>query len=376
MFKKFDKNIKMNFIYILFIFVCIFGLIYLKEIIGCVKKFIYVLNPFLYSIAIAFLLYPLVNKINNILDKIKKLKINRILSIIITYIIFIAFIAFICVFVLPDVINSLIEIIDKTPEYIQDITNLLKEKNIVIDNLDMATIQENVNIKIQEILKDLYNIVPQILEYSKSLVSILFSIFVAFVFSIYILIDLNRILGFLNYAGECLFGAKRNEKIKEVLFDCTSSINSFLTGKIIDSFIIGIIIFVILNIGGFKYALLISFIVGVTNIIPDIGPFIGAVPGIVIYLSISPKDALMFSIIILCVQQFDGMFLGPKILGKKLGIRPILILPSVIIGGYYFGIAGMVLGVPLISVLSTYISKYLEKRKKELQEKENQENKK
>jgi predicted PurR-regulated permease PerM len=103
--------------------------------------------------------------------------------------------------------------------------------------------------------------------------------------------------------------------------------------------------------------------VGVTNIIPDIGPIIGAIPGILIYLAISPADAFSFFIIILCLQQFDGMILGPKILGEKLGIRPIIILPSVIIGGHYFGIVGMVLGVPLATVISIYLNKYIENKK-------------
>lgn len=369
MFKKNEKNIKMNFIYIIFVFICIFCLIYVQEIIGYIKEFIHVLNPFLCSIVLSFLLYPIVNKINKLIDKIKVTRINRLLSILLTYILFIGFIVFIFAYVLPDVVQSIIDIISRTPEYLENITNFLEEKNIVIESLDINVIQENINLKMQELLKNLENIMPKVFEYSKNVISGVFSTIVSFVFSIYLLIDLKRIVGFLSYAGDCLIGKEKNEKLKNIIYDITSSINNFLTGKIIDSFVIGIIVFIVLNIGHFKYALLISFIVAVTNVIPDIGPFIGAIPGVIIYLSINPKDALLFLIIIICIQQFDGMFLGPKILGKKLGIRPVLILPSVIVGGYYFGILGMVLGVPLMSVLATYTSKFLEKKKKLLEEK-------
>lgn len=332
------------------------------------------LNPFLSSVILAFLLYPLVIKINKILDKIKTFKINRLLSIVFTYLLFISFLLFICFFVLPDVFISIKDIVSKMPEYIDQLQKLLESFNINANKLNIDTIESVIISKSQALMSDLANFIPNVVETSKTVVSIIFNGLITFVFSIYLLIDLNRIMGFLNYAGESLFGKRKNTKLKTVIFDCTSSINSFLIGKIIDSIIMGILLFIILNIFGFKYALLISFIVGVTNIIPDIGPFIGAIPGCLIYLAISPKSAFIFLVIILCLQQFDGMFLGPKILGKKLGIRPVLILPSVIVGGYYFGILGMILGVPLVSVLAIYFNNFLKARKeKQDSNKENDE---
>lgn len=341
---------------------------YLNNIMNLIKEFLHVLSPFLSSIIIAFLLYPLVNKFNTILDKIHKFKTNRIISIVFSYLIFIGFLVFICVFVLPDVFVSIGDIISKTPEYFEQFKQLLLVFSIDIQDVDFSIIESFLINKSQELLQDITTMAPNIFNMSKNIIGTIFSSIISFAFSIYILVDLNRISNFLNYAGNVLFGKEKHEKIRKVILECTSSINGFLIGKIIDSTIIAIIIFIILNIGGFKYCLLISFIIGITNIIPDVGPFIGAIPSFLIYLAISPKQAFIFLVIIICLQQFDGMFLGPKILGHKLGVRPILILPSVIIGGYYFGILGMILGVPFISVFSTYFNNFL--KKKELSQKE------
>jgi predicted PurR-regulated permease PerM len=359
--KKIDKNIKANIFYIMLIFSCILGLIYFDTIIQYTNNFLDTISPFIWSAAITFLLCPLVKKINYLLDKIHKFKANRIISIIITYLLFLSFIIFIFACVLPDVFNSIVEIFSKVPEYFDELQKFLIKHNINIVNFN--EIENLFNEKAQETVNFITKSIPEILSVSMNIVGTLFSMLISFVFSIYIMVDLERIKRYVNNASNIILGDKKHQKVKKVLYDCSSSINNFLIGKIIDSIIIGILLFIILNIFGFKYSLLISFIVGVTNIIPDIGPIIGAIPGILLYLAISPKDALVFFIIILCLQQFDGMILGPKILGEKLGIRPIIILPSVIIGGHCFGIVGMVLGVPLATVASVYFNKYLENKK-------------
>lgn len=124
----------------------------------------------------------------------------------------------------------------------------------------------------------------------------------------------------------------------------------FLSGKIIDSLIVGIICFVFMIIAGMDYVVLISIIVGVTNIIPFFGPFIGAIPSALILLTSSPEDTLVFLVFILILQQIDGNIIGPKILGESVGLSKLGVMIAILLGGKMFGVIGMILAVPVTAV--------------------------
>ena len=130
----------------------------------------------------------------------------------------------------------------------------------------------------------------------------------------------------------------------------------------IDSFIIGILCAILMVILRLPYVSLISVIVGITNMIPYFGPFIGAIPGIVIILCINPIQALVFAIMILCLQQFDGLILGPKLLGDSTGMKPLWIIFAITIGGKFFGVIGMFLGVPVVAALAYLAERYMRHR--------------
>ena len=164
-----------------------------------------------------------------------------------------------------------------------------------------------------------------------------------------------------------LIPKKKADKLLEILKECSSIFTSFVVGKSIDSLIIGIICFVVMSIMGLPYAVLLSVIVGITNMIPYFGPFIGAVPGIVLYLCISPLDAIAFALMILVLQQFDGWILGPKILGDSTGLTPLWVIFGITVGGAYWGVIGMFLGVPIVAVLAylanLFVTSRLKKKK-------------
>ena len=137
-----------------------------------------------------------------------------------------------------------------------------------------------------------------------------------------------------------------------VLETCSFANNNFegfFGGKIIDSAIIGVLTFGCCNIFGIEFAPLIAVVVGITNIIPVFGPFIGAIPCLLILVFVNPFDALKFLILIIAIQQVDGNFIGPKILGSSIGISALWILFSIVVGGDLFGLVGMVVGVPLFA---------------------------
>ena len=135
--------------------------------------------------------------------------------------------------------------------------------------------------------------------------------------------------------------------------------NMFFSGKVVDSLIVGIICLVFMLITKMDYAILISLIICITNIIPFFGPFIGAVPSIFILLIIDPLKALIFAVFILVLQQVDGNFIGPKIIGDSVGVSKIGIIFAIVIGGNLFGVIGMIVGVPVLAVVWEVVSNEL-----------------
>ena len=146
--------------------------------------------------------------------------------------------------------------------------------------------------------------------------------------------------------------------------DCSAIFSSYVVGKSVDSLIIGIICFVAMLALKLPYAVLMSVIVGVTNMIPYFGPFIGAVPGVLLYLCFDPVKALIFAIMILILQQFDGWILGPKILGDSTGLTPLWVIFGITVGGAYWGVIGMFLGVPIVAVIAYLFNLFITSRLK------------
>lgn len=151
-------------------------------------------------------------------------------------------------------------------------------------------------------------------------------------------------------------------QIGQSITDLFNQLPGWISGKTVDSFIIGVLCFLLMSILQLPYALLISLIVGVTNMIPYFGPFIGAVPGALIILLISPWKMIVYLIMILVLQQFDGLYLGPKILGDSTGLRPIWIIFAITIGGALMGFVGMFLGVPCVAVISYLTGEWIDRR--------------
>ena len=185
---------------------------------------------------------------------------------------------------------------------------------------------------------------------------------IAMIVSVYMLYgkkSLKRMLKIVMYS----FIPKRQiQTVKEILLECNNIFSKYLVSKMIDSFIIGVLCAILMVFLRLPYVSLISVIVGITNMIPYFGPFIGAIPGIVIILCINPIQALVFAVMILCLQQFDGLILGPKLLGDSTGMKPLWIIFAITIGGKFFGVIGMFLGVPVVAALAYLAERYMRHR--------------
>ena len=194
------------------------------------------------------------------------------------------------------------------------------------------------------------------------------NILLGIIISIYMLINKDKLIAQVKKLLYAIFPETFAHKTVNVTRKTHEIFGGFLSGKLLDSFIIGIICFVVMSIFGIEYALLISIIVGVTNIIPFFGPFIGAIPSVFFLMTVDIWQAVWFIVFIIILQQFDGNYLGPKILGSTIGLSPFWIIFSVIVMNGLFGIFGMFVGVPLFAIIYTLVKEFAENRlsKKEL----------
>ncbi len=181
--------------------------------------------------------------------------------------------------------------------------------------------------------------------------------FIGLLIMVYLLNYKERLLAIMRKIVNATCEQKRKASLYEFAGIVNETFIGFIVGRIIDSFIIGVLTFIVLKICTIPFALMISLIVGVTNVIPFFGPFIGAIPSIFILLLENPIDALYFIVIVVVIQQLDGNLIGPKIVGNAIGISSFWVLISVLIGGGLFGFTGMALGVPVFAVIYRYVNK-------------------
>jgi len=209
---------------------------------------------------------------------------------------------------------------------------------------EMTSIMTNVTNGVFYVLRGLYNFL------------------IGIIVSVYVLSSKETFAGYAKKILYCIFTLEVTKKILAAFRFTDSVFMGFISGKILDSAIIGVMCYVACQIMGMPHVLLVSVVVGVTNIIPFFGPFIGAVPCAIIILMVSPFHCLLFIIFIFLLQQFDGNFLGPKILGDAVGISGFWVLFSILVGAGLFGFMGMLLGVPVFVVIYSGIKVVVEKK--------------
>lgn len=358
--EEIKKILKRYFTFIILILI-IMGLLNNKNQLSGIFNFWFkILTPFFYGIFIAYILSPLEMKLEKI--HFKKYNINKILAITITYIIFISIIGILCVLCIPQIINSLSELLTQVPLLYNNFIEFISQYEKLY-NFDISeSLSEIINYLLQTLSTSLSNILPNILNWLSNIFKTSFNLLISIIISIYIMFEKENIK--YNIKRFCLAYLKetRTNYLIETYRNCEYILNKFIMGKLLDSTIIGILCAILMIIFKLDYIVLISLLVGITNMIPYIGPFIGGGIGVILLFIVSPKSALIFLIIIFCLQQFDGYILGPKILGEKIGIKPLWILISLLIGGAIGGIIGMFLSTPIIAMIIYLLDKDIEKR--------------
>lgn len=362
----------------------VLGTILLVRIVGSFNDTIRLLGnalqviaPFLVGAFIAFVLYPLVRFFYRSLFKntfhMKSDKLAKWLSILVTYVLAIGVIAILMVFILPQLYTSITDIVDRLPVWYNNLTAMVdnfENRHADLGFIDYNIINEHITSlypKIISYLTDtLANLLPYVVNTSMAIVKGIVNLIISIMVSVYMISDHKNIFYQFKKLLYAVFPKQAADTARTICRESTNIFLKFMYGKAIDSVIIGIICFVCMNIFKFPYTVLISVIVGITNMIPYFGPYIGGVLGGIIIVIVNPVQVIFFAVMILVIQQFDGLFLGPKILGDSTGLKPLWVIFAIVVGGAMFGVLGMFLGVPTMAVicyiLNLVVEHFLKKR--------------
>ncbi len=336
------------------------------------KGLMRILSPFVAAFLIAFILNPLVNwlEINFFLKllHLEKPKLRVALSIVMTYILLLGIIIVGLLYVIPQITDSIVGVAGDVTVQLNEIYekrdtygDMLQE---YFPEVDLKFIEEKIEEMWPTLLAAVTNmtkdLVPKVIGVTVSVARLTINIFLSIAISIYMLLDKRKLMRMGTQVVYAILPTTRAKSFCGHMRECSRIFSGFVSGKALDSLIIGIICFIATSILGLEYAVLMSVIVGVTNMIPYFGPFIGAVPGVVLYLCIRPLDAIVFAIMILVLQQFDGWVLGPKILGDSTGLSPLWVIFGITVGGAYGGVIGMFLGVPMVAVVAYLLNQAIE----------------
>lgn len=349
---------------------CAFVLFKMPVIISVLKGITEILKPFLYGVVFAYLLAPLCNKIEEKLFQIfpkAKTKARRFIcfiAIVISLCVAIAVIWLIIMMIIPQVWDSVMKIIQMVPQKLIVVNNWIE--HMLENQPELQAYFEEFSSQAESNIESLLNVdtIQKVQSIINSLSVQLFgvlgvvkNIFLGLLISAYLL-GSRKLFG--AQAGLILHGVfsdKWAKIIEEEIRYTDKMFNGFLVGKIIDSAIIGLLCFAGTSIMGFEAPAFISVIIGITNIIPFFGPFIGAIPCGLLLLLENPMHCLYFIIFIFVLQQLDGNVIGPKILGNTTGVSSFWVLFAILLFGGMWGVVGMVIGVPLFAVIYDIIRK-------------------
>lgn len=323
----------------------------LNVVAGMTGKVLGILSPFAGGIVLAYVLDPFVRWMSHYVLKDKKNL--RWIAILSAYVLFILLLVLLVWLVVPQVISSIGTLVTSLPGYIENVQGTLRYIQDTYDiNLQGLILALD---NYEQLMGKMYSMAvaasPEIVAYLQALVSNVVAVFTSVAGSVYMLASKDKLLHQLRTVVHALLPRKLAENTLRICHIANENFTGFYVGRVIDSAIVGSILLVILQILGISFAPLISVLVGVTNVIPFFGPFIGAIPSLLILLFVNPLQALEFLIIIICLQQVDGNFIGPKILGRSIGISALWVLFAVTLGANLFGLVGMVMGVPLFATL-------------------------
>ena len=357
---------------------CIYAILFLAFVLIAnltginqwLRSVLLLLRPIFIGLALAYLCNPFFRFFEQkLLYKLHPPTLRRTLSLILTYLTVLLIIALVLLLILPQFIESIVAFADKYDSYVNTAVEQLNHAIDAINGFTARFLDEPIlqHVSLEELREKISDFFgdqgKNLLDYLKNvnikplteviagavavLRDTLFGIFI----SIYLLSTKEKRYAQIMKLRRALFSDNVNATLTRLFTIADRSFGGFLEGKLVDSLIIGILTYIVISFFGIPYAILIATIVGVTNVVPVIGPFIGAIPTAFILLLSEPSKVIPFLIIIVVIQQLDGNVIGPKILGDNTGVSPLCVIIAVAIVGSVWGLVGMIVGVPLFATI-------------------------
>jgi len=337
-----------------------------------------ILSPFIYGLVAAYLLCPVYNftvrsvysRINKRETKfVKSLTLSKLAGSVVALAVLFVVVCGMIWMIIPGLVDSITKIIEILPASMENLTVWVSSKLTESPELYVAIeswiddfTKNAVGFVTDTLLPQYGSLAVYISESIMGVLNLIKNLFVGIIVCIYFLNIKDTFAAQIKKVIVATFKENTAEEILQGAAFTNKTFGGFINGKIIDSLIIGILCFIFMSIFQWEYTLLISCIIGITNVIPFFGPFIGAIPSALLILMVNPMQCVYFLIFILALQQFDGNILGPKILGDSTGLASFWVLFAVIVGGGMFGFVGMVVGIPVFAVIYAYFSRSINNR--------------
>lgn len=376
------KQIKLFALYaVLAILATVFVIVKRDSFSSFIELIFRILRPVIIGAVVAYLCNPIFRMFEqHVFPGIRSFSVKRALSLIGTYIVLFLIFAILLMLIVPQLLASALDFVDNYESLLEttlsNLNGVLTQLNSRFDmqipavkadmlkqGLDWVMAKIDVDALMDRILSG--NTILIVFEYIGDTFFILTDIIFGLFISIYLLAGKERLYARIMRTRKALFNHRINERITRVCTIADKSFGGFLRGKTLDSTIVGVLVYIIISIMDVPYALLISVIIGITDIVPVIGPWVGVIPTAVIILLTDPIKVIPFLLAILIVQQIDGNIIAPKILGENTGVSSLCVMISITIMGAIWGLAGMVLGVPLFATIIELTNEFLNKRLKD-----------
>lgn len=347
----------------------------LTEINNVIKKVLGVLAPVTWGLVITFLLNPLMQRIEGLLARIPaklprsdktRRRVSRTVGVVLSEIFLLAILVFLLRILLPQLIDSIRVLVTNIGDYVNGLETwltpyLAKTDDAVRAYVDSAIEQVRgwiTGFVQNDFMKLLGNLTSGVVLVGRTLYNFILGVVV----SIYLLASKERLVALSKKCVCALFKPERANRVFSITREANDMFRGFIVGKILDSAIIGVLCFLGMTILKLPFVLLVSVIVGITNVIPYFGPIIGAVPSVFLILMIDPIKSLVFLIFVIILQQLDGNLIGPRILGDKTGVSSFGVLFSILVGGGLFGFIGMLVAVPTFGLVFRLCKRFVEKK--------------
>ena len=390
MFELNKKNIKKILLIITYTILLCFALIKFDLVLSILGYLLNLLKPFIFGFCIAFILnIPLSRIERGFKEKKKKQKSNvakakqettvnrtikvsskvRVFSIILSLLIFVGIIFLTLFLVIPEFINTISIFKDSIPSAFNTVQewarDLMSNNQQVVEKInefkpDWQQIYDEASVWIKSMASGLIGVS---IDFIVGLFSGIINFFMGVIFAVYMLMQKEKLTSQLKRLVRAYLPEEKAQKLLYVGHITNDTFKKFFGGQFIEAILLGVLCFIGMTIFGMPYALTISVLVGVTALIPVFGAFFGTAIGAILILAVNPMQAFWFVVYIIVLQQIDGNFIYPKIVGDSVGLPGIWVMLAVLVGGNSLGILGMLIGVPIASVAYKLIKEYVEKKK-------------